>query len=184
MAGFIGPCHFCDARCCREMVLTVTSFDIFSISKVTGMHWRDFSELTEAKLLKLNNQTVLECDDSYGTSEYVLSLKSRPCIFLKDNRCNIYQFAPLVCKLYPFTFQGKKISSPLCGLTSQILFDVMPPFRDVAKAFFDNLRAYEQIVKKWNKFERYRCRGTKEECMEFLLEETYGILLENANAEV
>lgn len=29
-------------------------------------------------------------------------LKARPCVFLKDNRCTVYQYRPTKCVLYPF----------------------------------------------------------------------------------
>jgi len=36
-----------------------------------------------------------------------LSLKTKPCIFLKNNKCSIYQARPLVCRLYPLVKDDK-----------------------------------------------------------------------------
>jgi Predicted Fe-S-cluster oxidoreductase len=42
--------------------------------------------------------------ESNGTQPYIYEMKKfeGDCVFLKDNKCTIYELRPLICRFYPF----------------------------------------------------------------------------------
>ena len=173
----INPCSLCSAKCCKEYLITVTSFDILRIMQNTNKKPEEFCSLIYARILNPNNETVLECYEKDGDKfpiEFVLALKSHPCTFLgKDNRCTIYKFAPLSCRLYPYKNTDREmIPRPLCPSVSNLLFRIQRPSVKIAE-YQKHMIAYKEIVAKWNKK-----KGTPEECMGFLLEESKKCSLE------
>jgi Fe-S-cluster containining protein len=92
-------CKRCGTFCCRLGGPELTGKDIERIEKA-GCHVKDFLEPANSKFR--------------GTPLMSGSLKNREdgaCIFLvfdaKQNRyeCSIYDFRPILCRLYPFDFQ-------------------------------------------------------------------------------
>ncbi len=77
------PCELCNAECCKDYIVTVTSFDVARIWGKTGKEFGDFAAPEPLRLLNFDNDTVLECYEKGMRYDYVLALKSRPCIFLK-----------------------------------------------------------------------------------------------------
>lgn len=165
----LSPCLLCKALCCSTYTITVTSFDVLEIAKRTKKLPESFAEIIRLRLLSFDNDTVLECYENGQIYEHVLALKSNPCIFLKDNKCTIYDFAPLVCKAYPYRVDGKIHPSPLCPLLPRLFYQLKRgPATEPLK---QRLNAYKAIVRKWN-----RKKGRKEDCMGFLLNETEKII--------
>ncbi len=163
----LNPCSLCTARCCKQHLITVTSFDILKIHENTKKPIEEFAELADPRILNIDNDTVLEFYDS--SDRYpecrVLAIKSGPCHFLtKDDRCSIHEFAPLTCKRYPFGPDGKITKNAVCPAISKVLFSFM---KIENERFNNNLKAYKEIVKKWN-----TRRGKLAECMNFLMEES------------
>lgn len=157
------PCSLCSARCCKNYFITITAADVLRLSEYTGKKPSEFAELVPLRLLTFDNELVLECWENGIMHEYVLTLKSHPCIFLEGNRCSVYSHAPLVCKLYPYHANGKIIPRAQCPLLANILHRLRGP--EIAlEHYVRELSEYKKIVAAWN--ER---RGSLAECMDFLL---------------
>ncbi|MEM3373239.1 MAG: YkgJ family cysteine cluster protein [Candidatus Anstonellales archaeon] len=169
------PCKFCDARCCKDYVITISSFDILKIVETLKIERKDYNRyfvLEEASILNKDESTVIFAyDDDKKLYEFVLALKSQPCVFLqKDNKCSIYAVAPLVCKLYPFRYNGKFLKSARCTLFSKTLFYVMKnqsEIDSIANTFSENLDKYRYIIRKWNSNP-----GLKSEFFDFVIMES------------
>lgn len=73
-------------NCCREMQPVLIPADIKRLARETGLGPKDFT----ARYLK---------NAPAGHSGMIF--KSRPCPFLKDNRCSVYEARPRDCKSYP-----------------------------------------------------------------------------------
>ncbi|MBS3068449.1 YkgJ family cysteine cluster protein [Candidatus Micrarchaeota archaeon] len=162
----LNPCRLCDAKCCKDHVITVTSFDVLRIIGKTGKKPSEFTELRTANLLNSDNDTIIECYKNKLRYEYVLALKSHPCYFLKDNLCTIHEFAPLGCRVYPHNDRGRVGARALCPTIAKLLFMIKKPDIMVGE-YLRYFNEYKRIVAKWNKK-----HGTKEDCLEFLLEES------------
>lgn len=164
----LSPCRLCDAKCCKEHLITVTSFDVLRVTEKTNKKPGEFAELVPLKLLNFDNETVLECYDGKLRYDYLLAFKSYSCYFLKDNLCSIHEFAPLSCKLYPYQSNNKFMPRALCPALAKLLFKIKKP--DVrGEEYLKQLNTYKKIVEKWN-----RKHGKKEDCLEFLLNESLG----------
>jgi hypothetical protein len=68
---------------------------------------------TEAK--KISSQTSLsipdfsmEIKDRFPYAYEIKKTSEGKCVFLKDNRCSIYQLRPLICAFYPFELKFDK----------------------------------------------------------------------------
>lgn len=161
----LNPCEFCDARCCKEHVITVTSFDILRIMNKTGKKFEEFAVLEPLRILNFDNDTVLECYENGMRYDYVLALKSHPCIFLRKNRCKIHEFAPLVCGCYPFNQAGRMLERKRCPAISSLAFGIFGTNGNF-KAYAKQLKDYKRIVAEWN-----RKKGSKKECIKFIINE-------------
>ncbi len=71
-------------------------------------HKRRHILLLESEAEEISAQTGLPIEDfaveSNGTQPYIYEMKKveGDCIFLKKNRCNIYEHRALICRFYPF----------------------------------------------------------------------------------
>ncbi len=159
----LSPCSLCDARCCKTYMITVTPFDVLRIMENTGKKAEEFAQLSQARLLGYDPDLTLDIKNDPWC--YLLSFKSHPCIFLgKNNVCSIHSFAPLSCRRYPYTAENS-INARFCPFPSKLLFTLTGadrPYEPMKK----EIELTKQIVKEWNKNP-----GTKERCMEFLLEQ-------------
>lgn len=160
---FPGPCTVCGAPCCREHLITVTSFDISRIASALGRNPSGFSSLHPATLLNLDEDTILECYEGDFRSDFILALNSHPCVFLgKNNLCTIHEFAPYACRTYPFNSAGGLHTRSRCGALRLCGFRLSGPSISAGE-FSSQLGRYKELVRKWN-----RLKGTREECWEFL----------------
>lgn len=157
------PCSFCPAHCCKTYTITTTIFDILRICEKTSKSPEEFVVLHQARLLSYDPDMTMDMsDDPYS---YLIGLKSHPCIFLdKENKCSIHEFAPLSCKRYPFTLNGK-INGRFCPIINRALFTLKGPDINQDK-IIEEIIAHKKIVKKWN------CKPAKKiECINFLINE-------------
>ena len=161
------PCSLCSALCCKNYTITVTSFDVQRIIEKTNKKVEEFVVLEPAKILNLDNETVLECYENKERYDYLLTFKSHSCYFLgNDNQCTIHEFAPLGCRLYPYQSNNKLMPRALCPSIPNILFRLKGASIKVQN-YNDQMNAYKQIVARWN-----AKHGKKEDCLEFLLNES------------
>ncbi|MCK4319314.1 YkgJ family cysteine cluster protein [Candidatus Micrarchaeota archaeon] len=160
------PCILCDAGCCKEHLITITSFDVLRISEKTGKKIEEFVDIPAPRLLNYNVELVLEWHEKGITNEGILSLKSHPCIFLKNNRCSIHESSPLSCKLYPYSSGGGLRIGKRCPLRSSLLFALFPS-GDRGERYKKEIIAYAGIVKEWN-----RERGGKADMLNFIMKRT------------
>ncbi len=136
-------CQLCDKRCCKNLLITVTAFDVVRIAKAKGLKPPSFAELVEPRMLRVDWDSVLECKEGL----FVLALKSHPCVFLnKDGSCSVFDVAPMACRIYPNTINGFN-DTALCPLHSKVLFHIHNPGLKYKEAFESELTMYKDIVK-------------------------------------
>jgi Fe-S-cluster containining protein len=158
----INPCSGCNAPCCKNYIVTVTSFDVVKIAEKTKKKIEAFAELYPARLLTYDWDTVIHCFDNEYPDYYLLALKSHPCIFHdKGNRCQIHDFAPFICRRYPYDLAGKEFMRRHCSVVSNFLFQLRGP---TTQEEIWKIEAYRKIVKEWN-----QKKGRKKDCMGFLM---------------
>ncbi len=166
------PCGLCRATCCKDYVITVTSFDVARIIERTGMEFWEFAALEPLRLISYDNNTVLECYEKNGRGalryDYVLAFKSHPCVFLEKDRCLIYAFAPPVCRLYPYNSLGKMLKGARCPVLSNALFRLKGS-EEGKKEYRNQIVAYGKLVAEWN-----GKKGNKKDCIKFLLGRSKG----------
>ena len=153
----LNPCSFCSAECCKDHYITVTIFDVLRISEKTEKKLEEFAEIYPLRLINFDNDMVLEMQEG----EFILCLKSHPCVFLEGKKCRIHGFAPSVCRTYPKRIDGK-FNFRLCPMPSALLFRILGT--DMPVNYRDELREYKKIVAEWNKK-----KGKKKDCMDFLI---------------
>lgn len=172
----VSPCSFCKAGCCNNLLITITSFDLIRIMEHSGLKPQEFVELAPPAILNFDQDTVLECytsiKDKRGKRspkvrhDFLLALKSRPCVFLNNTRCLIHPVAPLTCRSYPHLSGGKITRNALCPIASKALFHLIGS-RVPREEFQRELNRYKHLVLEWN-----RKHGGKRECVPFLIEES------------
>jgi|GEM_PF-249465 Fe-S-cluster containining protein len=112
-------CNICNARCCSG------ESGIVRFSKTELLEMSNF--------LKISTDTFLKdyCKKdgyTYILKEIYISFNNYKCIFLTDNRCNIYSVRPQQCRTFPYwkEFQNRKNLPFLkneCIGVKELLFD-------------------------------------------------------------
>jgi len=157
------PCALCSARCCTDLYITVTIFDIIRIAERTRKKPEEFSQLYPLRLINFDNDTVLEFHDKKYMEEHILCLNSHPCLFLEGRKCSIHGFSPSVCRAFPKGIDGR-FKTRLCPFPAGLLFRVSGLGADVRETYSWELDTYKEIVAEWN-----RKKGKGAGCMDFLL---------------
>ena len=80
-------CTTC-ANCCREVSPTLSENDLDRLATHVGMNRSEFA----SKYLK----------QADSTTDNPWIMRERPCPFLKDNRCSVYDHRPANCRDYPY----------------------------------------------------------------------------------
>ncbi|MCX6380761.1 MAG: YkgJ family cysteine cluster protein [Armatimonadetes bacterium] len=80
-------CKTC-ANCCKVLTINLEEADIERLALGLEMSIGDFTQ-----------RYVAETKDFEGTFKH---LASKPCPFLKDNLCTVYEHRPDVCRGYPY----------------------------------------------------------------------------------
>ena len=157
-------CRLCDARCCKERLITITVFDALRIEKHSGISAKEFAFLSPPRIINIDYEYLLECDEG----SRLLAIKSYPCYFLKENRCSIYKYAPLICKLYPFSPNGNIVG--MCPLHAKVLFKLRGIERSVVERYLEEDVEYRRIVAEWNSIWKSN-GGDEKRCWDFIFEE-------------
>ena len=162
----VSPCLLCNAKCCKEFLITITIFDALRIEKSTGKQIQEFCVIEKPKMLNSNQQEWIRYFDK-GLEDYgVLAIKSKPCIFLNNNRCSIWKYAPVSCKLYPITIENKIVQGAICPLLSKFGFMIVKQKKEIIKTAEKEAALYRTIVKK-----TYKTKIEKSNVFSFLKQE-------------
>lgn len=105
----------CNAQCCTNFDIPLNQDDKARISK-KGIGYR--------KIIKEQIKTQTSMIDDEVFVEDVFT--TRPCPFLKNNRCSIHKINPLICSIYPFKVNEKSKSMleiVACKMGAEILID-------------------------------------------------------------
>ncbi|MFN8576489.1 MAG: YkgJ family cysteine cluster protein [Candidatus Sericytochromatia bacterium] len=96
-------CETC-GNCCRFKSINITHNDIQKI--LDNKPDLDISDFVSFKTLDKNDK---DCDNiNYQNNRVSMVFKKKnngECVFLKDNKCSIHTFKPLICKTWPFTIR-------------------------------------------------------------------------------
>ena len=80
-------CTAC-ANCCREVAPTLSQNDV---ERLAGHLGTSSSEFVSRYL-----------QQAESTEDFPWIMRQRPCPFLKDNRCAVYEYRPANCRDYPY----------------------------------------------------------------------------------
>lgn len=107
------PCADCTLGCCRDYLVTITGYDMWTIARGLNMAPEQFVVVVQQKepsergfLLDRSGQTYeIALDKRPAETEY------KPCVFFLEmpsgvGRCGIYAMRPYVCQTYPTFLQG------------------------------------------------------------------------------
>jgi uncharacterized protein len=89
-------CTTC-ANCCKELGRSVTDKEAQRLAAGLGLSAEDFRRrYLEGRV------GPAEEDSEDGGDEARWRLRGKPCPFLKDNRCTVYEARPEQCRKYPY----------------------------------------------------------------------------------
>lgn len=89
-----GPEHPCFNRCCAQLNLPLTPYDVLLLSQETGLGARDF----------LKTYTLASREDPTGIPFFYLRMiesPDAPCPFVTPAGCAVYDSRPGACRAYP-----------------------------------------------------------------------------------
>jgi hypothetical protein len=84
-------CTTC-ANCCREVKPSFSEKEVNRLAKRLGMAPQQFID------------TYLERTESGGGNPW--QTRTKPCPFLKENRCSVYEDRPADCSGYPYLYES------------------------------------------------------------------------------
>ncbi len=94
---FTFDCHRdidCFTRCCRQLELALTPYDVLRLRYATGLASADL----------LERYVIIEQSDEDAFPHCYLSMVddgNDSCVFLKDSGCSVYRHRPSACRTYP-----------------------------------------------------------------------------------
>ncbi|MFP3869344.1 MAG: YkgJ family cysteine cluster protein [Syntrophobacteria bacterium] len=104
--SFRFACHHgldCFTRCCRDITIFLTPYDIIRMKNALDMSSEDF----------LESYTVYLISDTSGLPVVTLKMnddEERSCPFVTPEGCTIYQDRPWSCRMYPLQPESTKIT--------------------------------------------------------------------------
>ncbi|HET6430356.1 MAG TPA: YkgJ family cysteine cluster protein [Phycisphaerae bacterium] len=90
------------ANCCRDLQPTVTEEEAGRLAGAVGMSVEDFRA---AYLEELTAEDYEDEDLEDGAEKPRWRVKGKPCPFLRDNRCTVYEHRPSPCRGYPYLYE-------------------------------------------------------------------------------
>ncbi|NPV90928.1 MAG: YkgJ family cysteine cluster protein [Firmicutes bacterium] len=97
-----GSCEGCLVNCCRECLVVPDIVAFHRLSREFGLDTRGFIDrFIDPEQLRLG----------------LPSLRSSPCVFLRDRICTVYQSRTLICRLY--------ICTPMTSGASDVVYRVI-----------------------------------------------------------
>ncbi|MDD5022795.1 MAG: YkgJ family cysteine cluster protein [Candidatus ainarchaeum sp.] len=166
------PCEYCNSKCCKYYTVALTREDILRVLKIKkGFEW---IQVIEANGIETQFSHGFFIFDQGKMKECFLALnrkRSEKCIFLENNKCSIYEYRPMACRLYPFELGVKGVEykkKHRCPIGWNI--------DDIKKDFLENneiakkeIEEHEKKVREWNS--KINEKKTIKEFIEFLIEE-------------
>ena len=110
---WLQSCISCGTRCCRKFLVALTPYDVERISRKLNKPAVEFVEAFPAEKCACVYAPIFWLYDD----EFYIGMKRRDggCIFLKDGRCAIHDFKPLVCRTFPYCIENGEIKkNPFC----------------------------------------------------------------------
>lgn len=148
-------CNFC-GDCCKGMDIPLTYFDINRILLLDNIPNPDYF-ITLYPSDKNNLDSLLLYGD-YHNLYLSTSLSENNCIFLKDNKCTIYENRPLPCRTWPFTLNkeqkleiGKTAYEMTESLCDKKEFKDVEEMSKIIKKSIEETDLDRILIKKWNK---------------------------------
>jgi len=118
-AGIGIDCTSC-ANCCREVQPTFSEEEVDRLARRLGMEQRQFI------------QRYLERTE--GGSENPCQTRTKPCPFLKDNLCSVYEDRPADCNGYPYLYKPEFVTRTMGMIkrtrTCPIVFQVLEELKE------------------------------------------------------
>lgn len=153
-------CQSC-GNCCKYFDINITHLDIERILKNRpDLIAKDFVSFIQADT---NKDTEKESFIStYGRREIALKKKkeTKSCVFLNENNmCSIHDFKPLVCRVWPFSYEKGKISwidehrdfiKHTCKHIYEKGANDPDKLKDLIKEHYKERKIYSKFVKIWN----------------------------------
>jgi Fe-S-cluster containining protein len=116
-------CTSC-ANCCKSLYITLTNNDVDRLAHIKSLNTKNFKS------------KYVEEDNFDGD----FNLKHKPCIFLSDKLCNIYEQRPETCQSYPHLHKNGMVSRSLSMLDNYqycpIVFNVVEELKKELKYRF------------------------------------------------
>lgn len=88
----------CFNKCCNDLNLLLTPYDIIRIKNNLGIASSEF----------LEKYTIRQIGPSTGLPVVVLKLQDKKCPFVSEDGCTIYKDRPGACRLYPLVRMRSK----------------------------------------------------------------------------
>lgn len=132
------------STCCSKYVIGLSNSDLKRISKAIkkyGLPGDIFSYIIFRG--DLEKHPMVQGKKVSGAM--TLKRVNGSCIFLKDNKCSIYQYRPTTCKLYPF---DPLFIESRTGSDMEMRIDDCP---GIGKGCRANKREILRLAKKWRK---------------------------------
>ncbi len=121
-------CTTC-ANCCKELDRSVTGQEIQRLADALGLPEEDFRKRY------LEGQVGPEEDDEESDQQGARwRMRGKPCPFLKDNKCIVYEARPEQCRKYPYlhepAFSSRTLGMIERTFTCPIVYQVFEELKE------------------------------------------------------
>jgi Fe-S-cluster containining protein len=166
-------------NCCKDPLLPLTDADLRRILRGTGERARDVVRFVISRVIDMDDEPQAFVRLRQGKRVMVLAQAGRSCRFLdSDNRCTIYAFRPVGCRVFPFDAQFSR-SGALRRLELIQATDChyeldgtnrVQTLRETRRLHDANKAAYHERVAEWNRRQaaRLRTRLRAQSALEYL----------------
>ncbi len=145
-------CAECCRSACGDNTVTIFPSEIRKISQNKGLPQQDF-------VIPMPSQDR-DKEGNIHTFEWVLK-RNNDCIFLKNNKCEIYPYRPHICITYPFYLLDGELQVSECRGIGQtiILRDSLRLAELLKERYITEIRESISIFERFKGFVPGTCRG-------------------------
>jgi len=97
----------CFGKCCRDVTIVLTPYDVLRLKRARGM---DSSDFLERHTLRLQN-----AEQKFPIVILKMEEESKQCAFLSERGCGVYADRPWACRMYPLGVADPKAATPAGG---------------------------------------------------------------------